>query len=421
MKKCMLSFLVIFMFSCTEQKISIPFTNVPHTQYLKLRGTVPEIQIKAYNCNITDSGYGKPRTTDLKSCLYPQCNPCFDFMFQDLVFSYKDDIDIYYQPIESIKNMFGSIFDITDLSYTFNKNGFITNISSYYMDNKIGNMQIKYNEDNMVNNINYNLPSINFSKKGVQYNKGTIVNNDYIYNSDSIRKIQQNISPDKDTSIFVDTYKYINKDDFIKGLFISELKTDSFHIFINNNKVNKVICYIDSFSYKRGDNLSHIDRSEQTVFIANDKVYSIFPKNDNLLDNLHRIENSQSNIIKYNDFIFYYNKTDDRITNITNSHTSIQYTISYINDKRGNWIKMTITTSRETYERILYLKKELINIKQEYQSWSSADGEFKLYKILDRFIEVKKELDNNYKSDVIENIEKISNKIIIERNIFYYD
>ena len=65
--------------------------------------------------------------------------------------------------------------------------------------------------------------------------------------------------------------------------------------------------------------------------------------------------------IKYNDFIFYYNKTDDRITNITNSHTSIQYTISYINDKRGNWIKMTITPSRETYERILYLKKELIN------------------------------------------------------------
>ena len=232
--------------------------------------------------------------------------------------------------------MFGSIFDITDLSYTFNKNGFITNISSYYMDNKIGNMQIKYNEDNMVNNINYNLPSINFSKKGVQYNKGTIVNNDYIYNSDSIRKIQQNISPYKDTSTFVDTYKYINKGDFIKGLFISELKTDSFHIFINNNKVNKVICYIDSFSYKRGDNLSHIDRSEQTVFIANDKVYSILPKNDNLLDNLHRIENSQSNIIKYNDFIFYYNKTDDRITNITNSHTSnIQFLTSTIKEAIG--------------------------------------------------------------------------------------
>lgn len=227
MKKHLFLF-VIFILSCTDQKVRlksrvfIPFVNVPHTQYLNLQGTVSEMQIKAYSCNITDFGYEEPKSVNLQHCLYPNCNPCFSFMFQDHVSSYKDDIDIYFQPIESIKEMFDKNFDMTELSYSFNKNGFITSVSSYNRDKEIGSVKIKYNIDNVVNNVYYNLPSIDIQsiggKRVMSQNTGTLVNKDFLFNSDTIRLVRKNISSKKDTSISIHKYTYVNRGDFFFGI-----------------------------------------------------------------------------------------------------------------------------------------------------------------------------------------------------------
>ena len=420
--------IVILMFSCTEQDILIPFSNIPHTQYFDLQGTVSEMQIKAYTCDITASGYGEPQLANLKACLYPDCNPCFSLLFQDLILSYKDDIDIYFHPIKEINGMLGSVYNITDLSYSFNRNGFITDLSTYYRKDKIANIQIGYNTNDVVKNINYNLPSTTFSKDGgYQYDEGYKVYKNYTYRTDTIRLKTMNVSSDKDTSIYESKYKYINKGDFVEGFYFNEHKTDSFYIFYNSYKdANKVICYIDSFSYQRGNKLEHIDRFEQTIYIDNNKVSSILPDR-RYLKGVYYVENSQSREIKYNDFIFYCNKTNNRFSEIINSHIPITYDVSYINDKRGNWIKMIITPSRKLYDRLFHLGNELVELEKDYQSWSPNKGENEiasineLTRIFERYNSIKKELNDNYSSYIIDNIGRISNKVIIERNILYFD
>lgn len=207
---------------------------------------------------------------------------------------------------------------------------------------------------------------------------------------------------------------------FFSGYHASNLGTDSFHIFRNKDEsVDKVICYAGGFRYKIGGKFISVGEEKRTVYLLNNRVISIYPKQNLGLD-LRKCytDNDYPKRTKFHDFSFYYNETEDRISEIVNSQTSLRYRVSYINDDRGNWVRMIITPNREMYDRIKSLKEELALIIENNNSYSSIDKQMELYKVVDG---IKKELDDNYKPGVVKDIEKISKKVIIERNISYYD
>lgn len=152
---------LIMLLSCDKENKHIPFKNIPHTHYFDLKGNVFDIQISFSKEIINEQGYYNPVSTNLKDTPFMgEFNPVYKMLFYGIISDYREDVDIFYPPIKAIQMVDASSPYIHNITYTFNKEGYIENFS-LLMDNKqFAYVNIQYNKNLLVGKVEKLQPTI---------------------------------------------------------------------------------------------------------------------------------------------------------------------------------------------------------------------------------------------------------------------
>ena len=398
--------------SCLNQE-QIPFKNIPHIQYFNLKGKVAEVQVESFQCGILPEGYASPNILNMQN-LSPIGNAV-------LLTNYihKNEIDIFSIPIEKFRKLGNDVMIspmLSNISYSFDDKGYISDFSLYWKDKKIRTVECEYDNNKFPNSITqYELYSAMWNMIGFceyhenmdtvqdlfQYDKSMITKFRTIKTSDSIQTIKT-----------IYTFEKIGENKTLEKICYGNKYVDSAYIL---NDKNRNIFKIDYF--QDATRFMNKKQAEATMFLENNIVYKVLPGISNkVFDNSHRLIEDEN-----------YSYTYDRnglYKTIYDKKNDILSTVSYELDSQGNWIKMEIIPDRSDFDKknreLEDLDKEFnYNIERynryENMTYPPIETMNLIVKNLEK-INLRVKLLNEEISDMIKHLGKIT----IKRNILYY-
>ena len=423
---------MLFVLSISSCKPKYPFENKPHTQYMGLKGKVRDIHMSFFIEQIGEHGYMPAEIASLNQfgvLRSYEFNPIYNMLFLNMISTYREDVDIFFSPLKYIKENVVFTPFVDDMSFTFNKKGFLNNVSWYYDKDLIAYIDVKYDRKGFITEIDQNTshtretefyyavfrggerPS---SPYEILWNRN--MSYDYI-KTDSILKFVEKIKQTSSKGIIstsIDTTIYKNKNNHIE-VFLNKIAFPIFYLYLDSK-----------------GNISKIDKYHKktkigTALLKNNYIYSVL--NDSPFDAKSSIElDNEGKIRKVNVRsginlnIAYENNI---ISQIIESFfdEKIIYNIEYTFDNYENWTQMKISIDRSPYDKLLNelksINKQIINIISRESNKVYHDGYFiERYLLNNEFQSLKSEYDD--KSRELKILERRNNRYIIRRNISYY-
>lgn len=418
----------MILLSCSKKNKYIPFENIPHTQYLDLKGNICDIQMSFYKEDICEQGYYNPVITNLKGDLFPGAfNPIYMMLFYNVISEYREDVDIFYSPIRAIQrisNGYSSPY-IHNIVYTFNKDGYIENFSLHADNKKFAYVNIQYNKKMLINNIEIMQPNpdIYFSimgKKKFPYEKGSLYLYEYSYfDNDSIFQMKRELKLENNLNIITDNYCYKPKDENAVEVIHSRGKTaDSSYIFFDKKQHPIKIVNSKGSALVKNNMIynSVVDESYST----NTYIKEEFDRERRLVKDQYLWE------IKYDSINNRINEL--RSLSIYDSHGNPMICkVLYTDDERGNWIIMKIIPDRSFFDNLEAKKKRLVCEMREIQEKMTYNSDLIYFsdKLMKEYQDLKRQYENvlngyygEYISDTY--VRKMSSIFTIKRSISYY-
>ena len=443
---------VIFLFflivctSCDEN--IIPFKNPPHLEYFDLKGNVAEVQTESYIYYVQEEGYSKMNLLDFVT--FPPFNNIF--LHKDVLT--KDQLDVFYRPIEELseirKGPFPFLAKVTAISKTFTREGYLSSASYNFKDTLLYSAKYEYDDENRIKIINkkFKTPIYSLSLYG-----NSVKYNDYYhyskttfsYNGNNILENQcSKFTSKKDTIKIISNYSFRQEDDYILEIKTSQMK-DSSNVFFKDSS----FIYLDDkediykiTSYKNYLNKEN-SNSEANLYLDDNIVYKKMPGRHSL------IYNKRGKIVEDNTYKYEYydlsSKDDNQdyhdglLKRIYIKDIGIYAFFNYKKDSRGNWIELEIIPNRTIFDKkinrfyeLLEENKELDHSFDELNNYYESNKNMYYFtnkereKIISEMLKItdsKKtnvEELNELETYIQENSGKFA-KIIVKRNIIYYN
>ena len=185
--------------SCMDKNKFVVFDNTPHKQYMGLKEKVRDVQITFFREEIEEQGYKLSEPVSLIQFPFDnRLNPIYNMFFWNVIPDLKENVDIYFPPIQFIRHNFWTTNVVNGISFTFDEHGFLDNTSWFYDNQLISFVNIKYKQNNLVSKITKKQTLVNGlytpgdSPKGDPYDGAFSLTQEYEYdykNLDSLFKV----------------------------------------------------------------------------------------------------------------------------------------------------------------------------------------------------------------------------------------
>ena len=402
----------------------VVFDNTPHKQYMGLKEKVRDVQITFFREEIEEQGYKLSEPVSLIQFPFDnRLNPIYNMFFWNVIPDLKENVDIYFPPIQFIRHNFWTTNVVNGISFTFDEHGFLDNTSWFYDNQLISFVNIKYKQNNLVSKITKKQTLVNGlytpgdSPKGDPYDGAFSLTQEYEYdykNLDSLFKVTIHgyLPEKKDPFWFESIHEYRFNDDHLE-MNVKDNKNILYCIYLNsNNRASKIDVYNNGVK-------------DKSVLLKDNFVYSSMPVGESELinieyDDLFRVIKCKRSLPE--EWRFEYDNKLGLMTRMVYSGFSekIVYYITYNYDEYGNWIQMNITADRSIYDELeanLYdIEKKMDSIrrkmsyKEYYEGWP-----INAYELNDEYRELESERNRKQAS---RNFIKVqTSRYIIKRNI----
>lgn len=410
---------IVFCYTSCIHHNDIPFKTISHLKYFNLNGEVSEMQISIYTSNILEEGYASETISNMQQ--FPFISK--PLLFQN-IYTQQGNIDVYFKPMHLIStmNIYYMSPKVSTISYSFNKEGFVTDATSFWEDKRLKSIKCEYNEMNQPKEIEFHNHTIAlFSMNGeIDFSpNGDIIERSYAY----------------DKSKIVETYKEIEKDSVSVGKRIYQFSD------IANNRVLEKITdeeSVDSaliFLDEKTNDIYKIEYYESlpntrnmTMLLSNNRVYKILPNDyrELVFDNLLRILEDKS--FKYS----YDSHSPLELKSIYIKELDLNLEISCKYDHKGNWIEMKILPDRSEYDyltmRINKISNEIDYLRKDFEKYKNESYVMRkdYHQILEEMEIDAEKINLLYKegANLIEDrneLKALLKKVIVKRNIMYYN
>lgn len=412
--------------SCMDKNKFVVFDNTPHKQYMGLKEKVRDVQITFFKEEIKEQGYSSSEPVSFIQFPFNQrSNPIYNMFFRNIIPELREDVDVCFPPIQFVRRTFLTAKVVDGISFTFNKNGFLDNMSLFYNNQLISFVDIEYNQDNLVRKIT------NKQTASPWYDPSMTLKSDHYKNASSFTRVYEYDYKDSD-SLFVVVERGYCPDAVSshRSEFIRKYRFNEDHLDMISGSNNRLYCiYLDASNKVSKIELYNNGLKNRTALLKNNSVYSTMPNSEfswgendiEYDDKFHIIRHNNS----YEKWDFKYDGESGLMTEIIHSifDEKYVYNIAYDYDKYGNWTQMNITADRHGYDELeesLYdIRNKMKNIRKrmsykEYYKGLPIDS----YEFDDEYNNLKFEKDR--KERIRESIKQQTSRYIIKRNILYY-
>mgnify|MGYP001777609100 CR=1 FL=1 len=421
----------LFLASCAKKEDYAPFENILNTSYLKLNGPVKSVEISFAKAEIKEKEYGGGYYEETSATLTnfnfhgvkteslwgKRCGfyPLYEMFYDNVSNSGRADIDIYFKPIQYIKQIMQDSPYAQKVQFNFTPSSFIDSVI-WKSNNKIS----------AIVNIDYEKNMFIRQVKAEQF---------FGLSSDPNKPLYREFT-------FNDFYKY----DYTKKgnyLIVNEQCNSQadYHVntrtYIIQNKNIKTVLNDSTYyltSYQNGKPLKteyykNGEKAAATSFINGIALDSCYVKNPLPYADYNERNisyNKDGVITKYDNIAIDYNLVDGRIEHIRDSifynwydehNFCMHCQVIYTDDMYGNWIRMEIIPNRSYFDQYL---NELLTIKRELNIYMhQPDMTFDKYyrEQLKRYNYLIS--DGSYSG--LKRLRTYSQKFIIKREITYYN